>query len=149
MAQVPALFYQTRDGKTPGMFPEARASKVLWIRATHGALRPHRAAPSTRCTAESVHRVWHRHLTPSLAALAAQVLVDCLELSCLHHKVLSAAHSAHLASRWEQRWFGQELGAWRRWALIWALRLFRWGVFLLICEQQGRTWCTATPCTFH
>ena len=39
-------------------------------RAAHGAL-PHRA-PSTRCTADLVHRVWHRCPTPSLAALAAQ-----------------------------------------------------------------------------
>ena len=37
-------------------------AKTVRSRATHGAL-PHRAPPP-RCTAESMHRVWHRSATP-------------------------------------------------------------------------------------
>ena len=55
-------------------FVAANFAIVLFHRATHGAL-PSRA-PSTRRTAGGMHHVWRRHLAPSLAALAAQVLFE-------------------------------------------------------------------------
>ena len=47
--------------------PDGYLQYVILVndRTTHGAF-PHRA-PSTRCTAESVHRVWHRSTIPSRA----------------------------------------------------------------------------------
>ena len=49
---------QTADGGASKKLMLATWHVEALTRATHGAL-PHRA-PSTRCTAESVHRVWHR-----------------------------------------------------------------------------------------
>ena len=88
-----------------------------------------RRAPSPRCTAESVHHVWHRWtaagqlagLRPGCAA-AVRAVADLAErYGLLLQIVLGTAHFL----RWG------ESGAYS------------------VINRAMHTWCTPTPCTFH
>ena len=117
----------------------AELAVQFWV--ARGAL-PHRA-PFTRCTAESMHHVWHRFPTLSLAALAAQAL--------------NLSTPASELERCERDYLRERLGDARVDGGM-LLDVSTPNAFMRrmapLTERigkgwmQGHTWCTATQCTF-